>query len=129
MVKLLLDAGADPNLANKDGETPLYRASGKGHAEVAKLLLEAGADPILADKDGRTPLYLAQRNWHSEVGKLLHAFGAHDKRAQKKQSDWKFLQDSQRAGSSSSSFLIQFFFSSLLSLPRPSHNLHTKLID
>ena len=43
--KLLLDAGADPNMYTKDGETPFVRAMAAETFKlpVAKLLLEAGA--------------------------------------------------------------------------------------
>jgi hypothetical protein len=42
-VRLLLDAGADPSLANGDGATPLIQAAGTGHPEVVRLLLARGA--------------------------------------------------------------------------------------
>lgn len=40
--KLVLAAGADPNLADKDGVTPLAHAKSKGQAEVAALIEKAG---------------------------------------------------------------------------------------
>lgn len=40
---LLLKAGANPNLADKDGITPLQRARTRGYREIEKLLLVAGA--------------------------------------------------------------------------------------
>lgn len=43
-VRKLLEAGADPNAANKYGATPLINATNKGHFEVVKLLVENGAD-------------------------------------------------------------------------------------
>jgi ankyrin repeat protein len=56
-VKLLLEHGADPNIKNKDGITPLHWAVFKSgvHVEVVKLLLEHGADPNIQNKKGRTP--------------------------------------------------------------------------
>lgn len=42
-VRLLIEAGADVNLANSSGNTPLSVASRNGHVPVVKLLLEAGA--------------------------------------------------------------------------------------
>ena len=41
-VRLLLAAGADPNLADGQGVTPLTHARRKGHAEMARLLEAAG---------------------------------------------------------------------------------------
>ena len=38
VVALLLEAGADPELADKDGVTPLQHAERRGYGEIAKLL-------------------------------------------------------------------------------------------
>jgi uncharacterized protein len=40
--RLVLGAGADPNLADKDGVTPLAHARARGQAEVARLIEQAG---------------------------------------------------------------------------------------
>jgi hypothetical protein len=46
IVRLLLEAGADPDLADADGVTPLAHARSRGFVEIAALLLEADAsDP------------------------------------------------------------------------------------
>ena len=42
VAKLVLDAGANPNLADKDGVTPLAHARKRGQSEVAKLITAAG---------------------------------------------------------------------------------------
>jgi hypothetical protein len=42
VAKLVLDAGADPNLADKDGISPLQHARKRGQSEVAKLIAAAG---------------------------------------------------------------------------------------
>ncbi len=46
VMRLLLDAGADPNACDVDGWTPLHNA---WSVEGAQLLLNAGADPARAD--------------------------------------------------------------------------------
>ena len=42
VTKLVLAAGADPNIADKDGVSPLTHARRKGQGEVARLIMEAG---------------------------------------------------------------------------------------
>jgi ankyrin repeat protein len=42
VAKLVLDAGADPNIADKDGLSPLTHARRKGQTEVARLIEVAG---------------------------------------------------------------------------------------
>jgi len=54
LCKFLIDAGADVNLADKDGWTPLSVAAFYGHAEVIPVLLAAGADPSKEVEDGDT---------------------------------------------------------------------------
>ncbi|KAK2049732.1 hypothetical protein LZ31DRAFT_286367 [Colletotrichum somersetense] len=45
MVKLLLDAGADPNISQSDGLTPLMLSAFRGDVMAVHDLLRAGADP------------------------------------------------------------------------------------
>lgn len=58
LVRMLLDAGADPNLRG-NGQRPLPLAAQRGHARIIQLLLRAGADPDLPGSDGNTPLFIA----------------------------------------------------------------------
>ncbi len=57
--RLLLDAGADPDLADPQGVTPLLMATNNFRFDVGALLLARGANPNRWDFWGRTPLYLA----------------------------------------------------------------------
>jgi ankyrin repeat protein len=57
--KLLVEVGADVNLADPNGMTSLLMALTNGHIEVAKVLLGHGADPKRADWWGRQPLWAA----------------------------------------------------------------------
>ncbi len=57
--KMLVQAGADLNLADPDGTSALVMAIVNGHYDLPVYLLEHGADPKIADKFGRTALYAA----------------------------------------------------------------------
>jgi ankyrin repeat protein len=57
--RLLVEVGADVNLADPNGITPLNMALTNGQMAVAKLLIDHGADVQRADWWGRTPLWSA----------------------------------------------------------------------
>jgi len=57
-VKACLDAGANVNATNANGETPLHAAVAQGDGLV-RLLSERGANLEAKDKQGRTPLDVA----------------------------------------------------------------------
>lgn len=63
--QLLLEAGADPNIAEADGTTPLFYAARRAANETLALMLEKGADPLIKNAQGRTALHAAasDRNW------------------------------------------------------------------
>lgn len=61
---ILLDAGADPDAADDDGDTPLTLAARFGAYGIVWSLLEHGADPALPGSTGQTALEIARR-WSS----------------------------------------------------------------
>ena len=72
ILKLLLDAGADHGLTDKNGCSALLFASTKGHVECIKLLLAAGADANQDDeKFGNTPLMVAIVEKQTECARIL----------------------------------------------------------
>ena len=79
LARLLLGAGADPNLKDEEGKTSLGLAAYSGHQEVAGLLLAGGADPNVKDMFGKTPLQLAGEQGHTELQRLLLSQGADPK--------------------------------------------------
>jgi ankyrin repeat protein len=83
VVRVLLEAGADKEVANKNGMTPLNNAALNGHEAVVVLLLEAGADKEAATRLGATPLYNAALKGHEAVVRLLLEAGAGKETANK----------------------------------------------
>ncbi|MGM0485571.1 MAG: ankyrin repeat domain-containing protein [Planctomycetota bacterium] len=73
MVKDLLEAGADPNITNKVGETAVMMAASQ-YIDIVKLLVEFGADVTISTKRGKTALSVAA--W-AERPDILSALG-HD---------------------------------------------------
>jgi len=57
--RVLVEAGADLNLADPDGTTALVLAIINGHFDTAAMLAEKGADPNIADSAGMAALYSA----------------------------------------------------------------------
>lgn len=61
-IRTLLDAGADINLQDKNGATPLHRAVRTRCAAAVECLLQSGCDPRLKNKPGSTAFHLAVQN-------------------------------------------------------------------
>jgi hypothetical protein len=73
---LLLEAGAEPNVADASKRTPLHLAIDRNNAALITALLKAGAKPDLRDKDGWTPLHHAAAKNQLATAKALLAGGA-----------------------------------------------------
>jgi uncharacterized protein len=91
MVRLLLEHGADPNLPNSLGITPLHAAAGTGSTKLdnrardrdeaaglatAKLLVAAGAKVTSLDNQGRTALFGAAAWGWNDLIRYLVASGS-----------------------------------------------------
>lgn len=70
-VKLLLDFGADMEVADLNGTTALSAASFLGYVDIADMLVEHGALYMARDRIGMTPLHYAVYGGHLKVVELL----------------------------------------------------------
>ena len=75
MAALLLDAGADPELANDRGQTALAAAAFKGDESCVRLLLDRGAQ-VDSPPGGRTAFMIAAMFNRVAIMQLLHERGA-----------------------------------------------------
>lgn len=73
MVRILLEAGADPDLKGR-GFTPLGMSALQGHVRIVRLLLKAGADVDRKSNDGNTPIIAATLMHRVDVVRELLAY-------------------------------------------------------
>ena len=78
VIRLLLEYGADPNIQNGYGRTPLHHAASSGIIEIVKELLDYGADPNVPNNNRWTPLHEANSD---AVKQLLLNYEANPKRS------------------------------------------------
>ncbi|XP_043944581.1 death-associated protein kinase 1-like [Protopterus annectens] len=70
-VRYLLEKGADPDVQNSEGDTPLHLAASKRYECISRLLLEYKANVELKNKNGNTSLHLAAKSRCLPVCKML----------------------------------------------------------
>jgi hypothetical protein len=77
----LLDAGANVDLPDREGYTPLMRAASEGRADVVRALISRHANVDAKHSgDGETALGLAAANGREEIVAALKEAGAHEPR-------------------------------------------------
>jgi len=76
VVKVLLKNGADSNLGNNLGLTPLLNASFKGHPKIVELLIQYNANINFQEISGVTALFVATQEGFVEVVKVLLKYHA-----------------------------------------------------
>jgi ankyrin repeat protein len=75
-VRLLLEHGAKPRIAMKDGTTALHAAATSNQAESVALLLQAGEAPDVLDRASFTPLHRTAQHDAADAAKVLLDHGA-----------------------------------------------------
>ena len=100
--RILIDRGADPNVENNDGKTPLHllsdsRVHNDNSLDLLWVLLKRGAMVNKRDKNGETPLLLAMgRGWIKLVRILLeHGAEANVKKSTNRKTLLHLLLESQ----------------------------------
>ena len=73
LARILLDAGADPNVQQDGGMSPLHEAVYNANSELVDLLLDSGANPHLSNDDGDSPLQLARSKGETSIVSRLSA--------------------------------------------------------
>ena len=67
----LLAIGADINVRNEAGQTPLMCAAAKGYADMVQVLLQNGADPALHNKRGESAMTIALIKGYKRIAESL----------------------------------------------------------
>ncbi|MEQ1687040.1 MAG: ankyrin repeat domain-containing protein [Sphingopyxis sp.] len=75
-IRFLLSRGADANIANREGVTPLLQAAQLAFAEGAQALLAGGARVNASASNGETALHVAVHRRDIAMVRLLIAAGA-----------------------------------------------------
>jgi tankyrase len=74
VAKLLIESGAEVDLADMYQRTPLRKAAFTGRYDVVKLLLEHGANVNARDEEGKTPLAVVHPS-DVQIRDLLMEYG------------------------------------------------------
>ena len=75
-VRFLLQRGANPNIRDRNGITPIQLATQLGFVEGVEELIKKGAQVNVADSQGETPLIAAVHQRNVELVRRLLAEGA-----------------------------------------------------
>jgi len=76
VLRMLLDANADPGIVNFRRYSPLHAAADNGELTCVRVLVEAGAPIDRADHYGFTPLHSACAGGHGDIAAFLVERGA-----------------------------------------------------
>jgi len=74
--KKLAQCGADCDLVDNNGQTPIYYAARGRKYDTVQFLIQNGSDVNHEDKKFQTPLMIAKRTNAQQIVNLLIAHGA-----------------------------------------------------
>ena len=77
----MLAKGANPNVKDSQGDTPLMAATRVGFVEGVNLLIQQGAQVDLVNGNGETPLIVAAQTRNIPLVRILLAAGADPKKS------------------------------------------------
>jgi ankyrin repeat protein len=80
-VGFLMNKGADPNIGDNNGDTPLIIAAGIGFEEAATIMLQRGAKVDVTNRRGETALAIAVQQRQPRLVELLLRAGANPDKA------------------------------------------------
>ena len=78
----LIAMGADVNVRNEAGQTPLMFATEKGYADMVQVLIQNGANPKLVNNQGESALTIALMKGYTRIAESLEMAEASHKYAQ-----------------------------------------------
>ncbi|KAJ6658530.1 hypothetical protein lerEdw1_019917 [Lerista edwardsae] len=70
-LQYLIRKGAEVNVKNQNGVTPLHKAASEGREDCIRVLIEAGADVHAKDAEGQEPIDLCKMWGHRACAKCL----------------------------------------------------------
>jgi ankyrin repeat protein len=78
IAQILLDAGASPNVQNRQGMTPLMLGAKEGRLAQVELIMQRDPDFTLRDYTGRSVLVWARQSRDKRILRLFERLGLRD---------------------------------------------------
>ncbi len=73
IVKKLVECGADVNIQNRNGNTPLHLAYLRRDQDMINFLLDKGADRNLKNKNNEIPSYMSNKTYDEAYNLLIQS--------------------------------------------------------